>query len=144
MRLHCPLKVNIESAEDEYLRRDMDLLRQLLLDIEEKADGLDSEIDMQISGVESQVVAEHLRLLMEARLIDGVIVPDGSEDFDHVEPTRLTWAGHDFLDNIRDPEIWKYAKAGAVAARGLTFELLGDIAKGFIRKQVEARAGITL
>jgi hypothetical protein len=122
----------------------MDLLRQLLLLIEDKADGLDNEIDIEISGVGPQVVAEHLRLLVEARLIDGLIVPDGSELFDHVEPTRLTWTGHDFLDNIRDPEIWKRAKAGAVAARGLSFELLGDIAKGFIRKQVEAKTGITL
>ena len=122
------------------MKRDMDLLRQLLLHIEEIADGLDSKI----AGVEPHVVAEHLRLLMEASLIDVLIVPDGSEVLDHVEPTRPTWADHDFLDNIRDPEIWKQAKEGALAARGFTFELLGDIAKGFIRKQVEVRSGIAL
>lgn len=126
------------------MKRDMDLLRQLLLHIEEQDDGTDREIDVQVNGIQPEVVAEHLRMLMEAKLIEGVTVPDGSETFDHVEPTRLTWSGHDFIETVRDPEIWKKTKEGAIAARGFTFELLADLAKGFVKKQVEARTGIAL
>nr|WP_246799190.1 DUF2513 domain-containing protein [Rhizobium leguminosarum] len=57
---------------------------------------------------------------------------------------RITWFGHDFLDSVRDPEIWDRTKAGAIKASGFTVELLKDLAKGFIRKQIEERTGISL
>ena len=59
-------------------------------------------------------------------------------------PRRLTSSGHDFLDSIRDPEIWKKTKDGAKAAGCFTFELLGDLAKGFIKTQIKKRTGMDL
>jgi hypothetical protein len=41
------------------------------------------------------------------------------------KPRRLTAAGHDYLDTIRDPEIWRQTKEGARAAGGFTIEMLG-------------------
>jgi hypothetical protein len=49
-----------------------------------------------------------------------------------------------FLDTVRDPEIWKKTKEGAISAKGFTLDLLQDLAKGFIKKQIEERTGITL
>ncbi|WP_258366769.1 hypothetical protein [Burkholderia vietnamiensis] len=40
--------------------------------------------------------------------------------------------------------MWAKTKAGALAAGGFTVELLGDLAKGFIKKQIEDRTGIKL
>nr|WP_264159203.1 DUF2513 domain-containing protein [Burkholderia vietnamiensis] len=48
------------------------------------------------------------------------------------------------MDSIRSPEVWAKTKAGALAAGGFTVELLGDLAKGFIKKQIEDRTGIKL
>jgi len=126
------------------LKRDMDLVRDLLLQIEEFDQGLGGDVEIEAGDRAPQVIAEHLRLLLEARLIDGDVVPDDQYAFDHIVPTRLTWAGHDFLDTVRDPEIWKKTKEGALSAKGFTLDLLQDLAKGFIKKQIEERTGITL
>lgn len=122
----------------------MDLVRDLLLQIEEFDQGYGGDVEIEPGDHEPQVVAEHLRLLLEARLIEGDAVPDDEYAFDHILPTRLTWSGHDFLETVRDPEIWKKTKEGALSAKGFTLDLLQDLAKGFIKKQIEERTGIAL
>ena len=57
---------------------------------------------------------------------------------------RLSWQGHDFLDSIRDPEVWNKTKKGAAAAGGFTFDLLKDLAKGFIKTKIEEHTGIKI
>lgn len=57
---------------------------------------------------------------------------------------RLSWTGHEFLDSVRSPEVWARTKAGALAAGGFTVQLLADLAKGFIKKQIEDRTGVKL
>jgi Hypothetical protein (DUF2513) len=52
--------------------------------------------------------------------------------------------GHDFLDSIRDPEIWRKTKEGAEAAKGFSFDLLKALAKGLIKTQLEQRTGVKL
>lgn len=126
------------------MKRDMDLVRDLLFQIEEFDQGLGGDVEIEAGDQEPQVVAEHLRLLLEARLIEGDAVPDDQYAFDHILPTRLTWSGHDFLDTVRDPDIWKKTKEGALSAKGFTLDLLQDLAKGFIKKQIEERTGIAL
>ena len=122
----------------------MDLVRDLLLQIEEFDQGYGGDVEIEAGDHEPHVVAEHLRLLLEARLIEGAAAPDDEYAFDHILPTRLTWSGHDFLETVRDPEIWKKTKEGALSARGFTLDLLQDLAKGFIKKQIEERTGIAL
>jgi Hypothetical protein (DUF2513) len=55
-----------------------------------------------------------------------------------------TWRGHDFIDSVRDPEIWRKTKEGAQAAGGFTIELLRELAKGFIKTQIEKHTGVKL
>ena len=57
---------------------------------------------------------------------------------------RLTNSGYDYLDSIRDPKVWRKVKSSAAGAGGFTLELLGDLAKGFIKKQIEDRTGVKL
>ena len=78
-------------------------------------------------------------LLSEAGFIDCTRYAGG--DFGY---KGLTWAGHDFLDSVRDPEVWSKTKKGAMAAGGFTVDLLKDLAKGLVRKQIEDRTGVTL
>jgi hypothetical protein len=80
--------------------------------------------------------------MLEKGLIEGV-----DRDFigaQTIHPTKLTWDGHDFLDSVRDPEIWNKTKDGMKAAGGFTFELLRDLAKGFIRTQIKKHTDIEI
>jgi len=58
--------------------------------------------------------------------------------------TGLTWQGHEFLDAVRDPEIWRKTKEGASKAGGFTVGLLADLAKGFVRTQIQKHTGVEL
>lgn len=51
---------------------------------------------------------------------------------------RISWAGHEFLDSVRDPEIWRKTKDGATKVGSWSLKLLGEMATGFVRaKAVE-------
>lgn len=133
------------------MERDRELIRSLLLEIEngrrsfeltnpEVAIAIGMTTDGLPSRLESQKLEYHLKLLetsgmivCQAKLL-GVVW-----QIDHI-----TWSGHDFLDAIRDPKIWKATKAGADAAGGFSIELLKALAKGLIKKQIENKTGITL
>jgi hypothetical protein len=129
------------------MTRDMDLIRELLLRLEAfplRLGGivhipLDDEV-LAVPGYDPAQIDYHLSLIREAGFIDdGGVRPAVGLGF-----RRLTWAGHDFLDSVRDPEVWAKTKKGAIAAGGFTFDLLKDLAKGFLKKQIEERTGVTL
>ena len=50
---------------------------------------------------------------------------------------NLTSEGHDFLDSVRDPEIWRRTKAGAVKAGGFTVDILKELAKSLIKAAIQ-------
>ena|ERR1700730_3813371 len=130
--------------EDE-MQREMDLIRALLLRIEsgQEFDGTsqiqpDFPGDLGITDYSYAEVAYHLNLLIRGGFIDGI------RKMQMPIISQLTWAGHDFLDSVRDPETWAKTKSAAVRAGGFTVELLRDLAVGLIKKQIEEKTGIKL
>lgn len=110
------------------MKRDIDLLRSLLLAIE-GCDGPTNVVDLHASAADFPTLAAHAALLVEAGLIeaevahaDGVVAPI------YVNVHRLTWRGHEFLDNARNPETWAKARAFVADSAGTTsFEILAEL-----------------
>ncbi len=124
------------------MKRDLDVIRNILLQIETNDIGNRQWVKISIPEIGEAVLQEHLFLAWESGFIEGNDVSSlSSRGF---KPRRLTPAGHDFLDSVRDPEIWKKTKEGANAAGGFTLELLGDIAKGFIKTQLKKQTGVEI
>lgn len=128
------------------MQRDMDLMRLVVLKVEKDHQGpnhvltyQDFERDMVIDGFTPAQVEYHLKLAIQSRLLE---MPDNSGWVYNF--TGLTPAGHDFADSVRDDKIWKMTKEGALKAGGSTFELLGQLAKGFAKQQLEKYTGVTL
>jgi hypothetical protein len=133
------------------LKRDMDLIRNILLEIEEgkkvyeaMSDDMASILcitpETLMSREQADQLTGHLDLLeqagfieIEERLASGIYYIKG-----------LSWGGHDLLDSIRDPKIWERTKRGVEGAGGFTVDLLKDLAKGFMKKQIEEFTGIKL
>lgn len=120
------------------MKRDMDLVRKLLVYIEEeeRADGRNG-LMVSIEGYSDQEVEYHLRLLVGAGLVTTALADDGEVDFLSTWPTGLTWEGHDFLEAARNDTIWK--KATELVRRttgGLAFELLKSTLLSFANKAV--------
>ena len=104
------------------MKRDMDLVRKILIAVEEgnvKLDDLEYDRDQ---------INLHVELMKEHGLVEVVIVPDP----DGVEHTilacsveRLTWEGQDFLKRARSESIWERAKKKCLEQTGvLTIEFL--------------------
>lgn len=129
------------------MRRDADLIRELMLKLEALPTAHCSEFRLQpgadsmtVAGFSANEIEYHLRLIVEAGLITSRgRFANGDFRFD-----RMTWSGHDFVDSVRDAAIWARTKNGAEAAGGFTVDLLKDLAKGFIKKQIKDKTGIDL
>ena len=128
------------------MRRDMDLIRLIMLQVEQDHTGPnelieyeDFERDLVIEGFTPDQVEYHLRILVSARMFE---MPGNAGMYYII--SGLTPAGHDFVDSVRDETIWKLTKGGANAAGGFTIDTLSAIGKAFLRKQVEKYTGLDI
>ncbi|AOI68116.1 DUF2513 domain-containing protein [Burkholderia ubonensis] len=126
------------------MKRDWDLLRQQLTDIEEGRDVLAKILDSpkwtddltweeydslarEHRAIEEQI-AGHLELLIDSGYVEGITVLRGADNhFSYgVHAPRLTMAGHDLLDTMRSSSVWEAIKS---TARTKGIELTFDAIK---------------
>jgi hypothetical protein len=105
------------------MRRDMDLIREILLFTETGQETSDNR------NLSRQEVAYHFWLLKDAGYVDALIQRDEKNVPIGFHINSLTWEGHEFLDAMRDDTLWKKAKEtfikpGASWTAKLIFEWL--------------------
>lgn len=126
------------------MKRDMDLIRTLLIQIEaSKLPTSIGNLSQQNPDAKFMEVQYNLKQIYDAGYIKGVYTEFVSGGYDLLR-IELTWKGHDFIDSVRDDEVWAKTKKGAEEARGFTIDLLKDLAKGLVKKKIEEHTGITL
>lgn len=106
------------------MRRDMNLVRLLLLDLEGEED-----VSAELGQYSERAQAYHRRILMDAGLVD-----DRSGGDWIMLTWRLTWDGHEFLDAARSESVWNTAlkrlrDAGVTVGISVLKPLLIDVAK---------------
>lgn len=115
------------------MKRDMDLIRIILLELEKREDAIGEQPlrGFAIAGRTRQEVGYHLSLAKDAGLVLCDTAHRGFErgafpavpSFPYPVVRRLTWQGHEFIDAFRDDTIWQRVKVGVVKHAGaLTFE----------------------
>ncbi len=94
------------------MKRDMDLIRLLLLQTEsgEKPEAMDRYTEPEI--------LYHFELGIEADLLDCRVVRGAQGDVVGASIRKLTWQGHEFLNSARDNELWNQAKKKAISTGG--------------------------
>lgn len=90
------------------MKRDMDLIRELLLRIEARTTVKFGQVELPYDDYAEEQIYYHVRLLHEAGYIHAANCSTGTNFC--WEPIDLTWQGHEFLDNARNDEIWSKAK----------------------------------
>lgn len=129
------------------MRRDMDIIRQLLLKLEahDLSPGSTQGLscygeELAIDGVEAKTIGHHLEMLVDAGLI--TVKHNGMINGHEIYFERLSWKGHEFLAAIRDKEIWAQTKD--LARRGGTEGLtaIWDIAKALGKAELKRRTGL--
>jgi hypothetical protein len=129
------------------MKRDMDLIRQLMLKLEAiplQAGGIyhiePHDPEISVEGYDNDTIAYHLSLIKDAGLVDsGNVNPMVGIGY-----RGFTWAGHDFIDSVRDPEIWQKTEGALKHAGGFTLDFAKALAKGFIKKKIEQHTGVDL
>lgn len=126
------------------MKRDMDLVREILLQIEKQY--ISTTIyDLEIQGYDMPTVAYHCKILYDAGLISDYKAQYADGDIYYFEVGALTWEGNDYLDKIRDNSIWRKTK-DTITQRGLPLALdtIKTVATAFITATVEGIANSIL
>lgn len=129
------------------MKRDMDLIRELLLKLESLPSKMGDvfsitpeDEEVSVEGYTPAQIEYHLSLLREI----GFIECPGSQPMFGITFSGLTWAGHDYVDAVRDAEVWRKTKQGVEAAGGFTVDILKELATGLIKTQIKRHTGVDL
>lgn len=125
------------------MKRDMDLVRDLLLKIEAKKDAeLKDLLPANCTEEDSDNVIYHLGLLRGAGFIRASVYEMMTSA--HWNNIELTWQGHDFLDSTRDGVVWKKTKAGIDKLGGASWEVIKGLAVAYAKQEAKTRLGLDL
>jgi hypothetical protein len=128
------------------MKRDMELIRRLLLEIESTT-GSQLKADC-FPDVDAETVAYHFRLLDDAGFIPQLPgsrpVSNGprtmesrvlstSTGWSLLNP-ELSWEGCEFLDKIRDETVWKSVREKVSRYKSVPLTILASVATAIIQK----------
>jgi len=107
------------------VKRDWDCIRAILIALDDKGDTVSAVRPENINGFDSDTVSYNIRLLIDARLIDGTCIKptDGSL---RCLAFEMKWDGHELLDRMRSDTLWNRIKS---AARERAIPLSFDVVK---------------
>ena len=128
------------------VKRDMNIIRKLMLAIEESDGSEMSDLD----GVDNEVFGYHARLLDTKGWIPKKEVstltgdgPDGccSRVYQttagwHITEPELTWDGCEFLDTIRDETVWKSVRTRIDPVKSVPLSILVTVATEYLKSKV--------
>ena len=80
------------------------------------------------------------RKLREAGLLLGDDIPSqDTNEPDYIEIQELTFAGHEFLNTIRDPAAWKAIGKAAATIGNASVAVLVDLGKAYVQTELRKR-----
>lgn len=122
------------------MKRDFDLIREILLLIEEQHTGV-AIYGFEVDGYDLSVVAYHCKLLKEVGFISDYKASYAENTIYNIAVGGLTWEGNDYLDKVRDNTIWKKTK-DTIKKKGLPLlvDTIKSIASAFITAAAEGVA----
>jgi hypothetical protein len=86
------------------MKRDMELVRKILLETEASDNVPMVWIVLDIEGYQPELVSYHVKIMAQAGLIEA-------EDLTTLasfewQPKSLTWDGHEFLETVKNETVW--------------------------------------
>src|SRR5229473_2330977 len=114
----------------------MDLIRDILLKVaaDPELDGSHFKVfdTSDFEGHSQQEIAYHIDLLFEADFVKGIATMDAPAP----AISRLTWDGHEFVDNIRDPGVWKNVKERIKGLPSVAVTIVAQLALAEMKKHL--------
>ena len=119
------------------MKRDFDLIREILLRVEQVDPEEPYIFRWEIDGYSEPVVLEHVKLLIDAGYVEGNYELSTAYHVMGTIVSRLTMKGHDFLDTMRDDTVWNRTKSKIQKATGTTsLEIVKEVAASIARTMI--------
>jgi Hypothetical protein (DUF2513) len=110
------------------MQRNWELVREILTALEGRDTNHGELRPEQVSGYPPEVVSYHFYILNEAGLIEASCFKPIAGPM-NCSGGNLTWAGHEFLDSIRNDTTWNKIKTTAKSkGLDLSFEVIKQAA----------------
>jgi hypothetical protein len=117
------------------MKRDLDLVRQLLLQIEGLPAGPPAQY--RTSEIEDPVLLAHFELVIASGLVNGKISRSQSSRGDVISISGLTWDGHEWIEMVRSQSVWNATKSMLIdSGAALTYELTKAAASTILRARL--------
>ena len=115
------------------MKRDMDIIRAVLMTAED-------DDRKHLANVDAQLIGFHVQLCIDAGFIEGKVITDFNGrtlTYQRWGIMRLTWHGADALDAMRDDTVWSKAKDHVLKpAASWTFSLLLEWLKEEAKRRI--------
>lgn len=99
--------------------------------------------EVPIGNYSSDEILYSADKLLEAGLIDGtkkVFLDSGG--IPQIRIKSITWDGHEFLDNIRDKNVWEKSKGILSKFSSVSIEIVRNVAAQVISNMVKSQMGL--
>jgi hypothetical protein len=118
------------------MKRDIELVKQILTYFETKTDW-QGESEVKIEGYEAKVINYHIHIMYEGGLLNGEPSKTKEGRVYGVLPFRLTWKGHEFLDNTKGGRWEKIIKETKVRGLKLGFDTISILMRKIAERQID-------
>lgn len=121
------------------MKRDMDLVRKILLVLEQHEHGYAPK-QLEIEGCTDEQIHFHVWLMGDGGLLRVSDSSHGAGASPRAIPVSIVWEGYEFLEAAREDTMWEKAKSTiSEAGVGLTIEML----KGVLGQLAKSAVGLT-
>ncbi|MGI9386981.1 MAG: DUF2513 domain-containing protein [Methyloligellaceae bacterium] len=121
------------------MKRDLDTVRELLFYLEEKPGHRPIRAEqIEIEGRTHNELKYQLILMYQAGFLDAEVQRSKTNPdriFEAI-PFGLSWDGHEFLETVRDDDVWRKTKTGAKQLGTFSYDVLRDLAKSIVKKKL--------
>lgn len=120
------------------MKRDMDLIRAMLLEVESWPPGARvPSTRIVIEPYTEEQIRYHAELLHDAGFIGGVVAVHRASGERPAIVGRLTWYGHELVDATRSDIVWAAVKKRAEPVGGsMNMELLAELVSSVYRSMM--------
>jgi hypothetical protein len=117
------------------MKRDLELIKKILLWLEEDTDPFKPKNTIFVENVEKYKFYYHLKLLLQGGLVEARVINNDSGEYYY--PTALTWEGHEFLDALKNDTAWAKLKKNVVSkGTDVPFSVLKEVLFSWIKAEL--------
>lgn len=92
------------------MKRSLELIRHILL-VREESDSNKLNIeDFVTEEYDGKIISGHIELLLDCAYIEAIRINSLGQEYPRFWVQRITMFGYEYLDSVRDPNIWDEVK----------------------------------